>query len=196
MPDYWDSNLGVDEMILKSLASKTFALLACLALLTSAFGCNSDSPMLPDLGSDQIVHDPSFIRILSTPKSTQYVCTSEPTSSVISAEYGGIVSNGWITLEFPPGALNEDTEISIDMPDPNQLMVDLSPHGIQFNKPVTLTLKLEGTDAEGRAGVTGLIWLNEDMDWWEYMEDAGNDDGNHSKHYLYHFSKYASQVRG
>ena len=181
-------------MFSKSLASKSFALLACLALLISALGCNVESPMAPDLGSDKIVHDPSFIRILSTPKNSPIMCSTDLTSKVISAEYGGTVSNGWITLEFPPGALNEDTEITIEMPDPNQLMVDLSPHGIQFNKPVVLTLELEGTDAAGQAQMTHLIWFNENMEWWEIMDGAGVNDANHSKSYLHHFSKYKGDI--
>lgn len=176
--------------------SKSFALIACLTLLASAIGCNSGSVVSPDKVADTVVMDPSFILILSTPKdSDSPMLKSESASNIVSAEFGGSISNGWVTLDFPAGALNEDTEISISMPDPGKLIVELEPHGIQFNKPVGMTLNLNGTDAEGFSDDANLLWFNEDMGWWEILETDASQ-ANQAKTFLRHFSRYAGTFNG
>ncbi len=178
-----------------SLTSKSFALVACSALLLSAFGCNSGSVMMPDSIGDSIVTDPSFIRILPTPKGSSSAMKAQSASSLVSAETGGKVSNGWVTLDFPAGALEADTEISISMSDPNVLVVDLEPHGIQFKKPVAMTFDLNGTDAEDLADDACLLWFNNEMGWWEKLETDSPQD-SYCQTYLEHFSKYMGSVDG
>jgi hypothetical protein len=185
----------VDEMFKFSLTSKSFALVACFTLLFSAFGCNSGSVMSPDSIGDSIVIDPSFIRILPTPKGSCPVARTESASSLVSAESGGKVSNGWVTLDFPAGALEKDTEISISMPNPGVLVVDLEPHGIQFNKPVAMTFDLKGTDAEGLGYDACLLWFNDEMGWWEKLDTESVQDSQ-CKTELEHFSKYCGDVVG
>jgi hypothetical protein len=185
----------VDEMFNSSLASKSFALVACLTLLISAFGCNTGSIVSPDKIGDSIVTDPSFIRILPTPKGSSPLLRTEGSSSLVSAESGGRVSNGWVILDFPAGALEKDTEISISMSDPNVLVVDLEPHGIQFKKPVTMTFNLNGTDAAGLADDACLLWFNDEMGWWEKLDTESPQDSQ-CQTLLEHFSKYADSIGG
>ncbi|NIO29209.1 MAG: hypothetical protein GTO29_11725 [Candidatus Latescibacteria bacterium] len=177
------------------LASKSFALLACTALLLSTIGCNTGSVTAPDPESELIVQDPSFIRILSTPKGASYPDRAVVAAEMISYEYGGSVSNAWITLDFPAGALDKDTEISINMPEPDKLIVELGPHGIQFNRPVELRINLNGTNAEGMADNAYLLWFNDDMGWWEKL-DTASEDPNSFKAHLTHFSKYSGSLGG
>jgi len=151
--------------------------------------------MSVDSIGDSIVTDPSFIRILPTPKGTSPAMKAEGASSLVSAEYGGKVSNGWVTLDFPAGALNEDTEISITMSEPGVLVVDLEPHGIHFNKPVAMTFDLSGTDAEGLGQEARLLWYNDEMDWWEVL-DTDSNQSSQCETYLQHFSKYMGNVDG
>ena len=178
-----------------NLTSKSFAFLACLTLLASAIGCNSGSVVSPDKVADTVVMDPSFILILSTPKCSDSPSLTQSASNVVSAEFGGSISNGWVTLDFPAGALDEDTEISISMPDPGKLIVELEPHGIQFNEPVGMTLNLNGTSAAGLADDACMLWFNDDMGWWEKLKTEASDD-NQSKTFLEHFSKYAGKIGG
>ncbi len=107
-------------------------------------------------------------------------------TKLISAADGGTVSNGYFTLNFPPGALEEDTEITIEMPRYPEAVVRLGPHGIQFLKEVTLSLPLGVVETEADDYMT--IWFNEDVGLWE---DIGGyvDDGK-IKADLEHFSEY------
>ena len=120
------------------ITSKAFALVACTFLLVAAIGCSPGTPTDPSSTPQNVVVSPNFVRILSTsPKNVDEPnLVSGFTSRVISAEDGGVVTNGRITLEFPPFALSEDTEITIEMLDDGTLGVELGPHGIQFNRPV------------------------------------------------------------
>jgi hypothetical protein len=186
----------VDEMFNKSLTSKSFALVACFTLLIFSIGCNSGSIVSPEKIGDTIVVDPSFIHITSTPKgSGSPLLKTESASNLVSAESGGRVSNGWVTLDFPAGALDEDTEIFISMPDPKLLIVELEPHGIQFNKPVGLIVNLSGTDAENLADDACMLWFDDEMGWWEKLDTDASED-NQCETLLKHFSKYGTQVGG
>ena len=101
--------------------------------------------MAPDSSPSAIVvESPNFIRILSTSKGdTEAFQAQASASAMISAEFGGTISNGTVTLEFPPNALDQDTEISIDMLGDGTLGVELSPHGTQFKKDVKVSINLE-----------------------------------------------------
>jgi len=114
---------------------------------------------------------------------------------MISADMGGVINSGRITLVFPPHALSEDTEITIEMLNDGTLGVELGPHGIQFNRLVTLEMNLVGTTAEGEGDASSTLWFNEDQGWWEAMPHL-NGDENRLKTKLEHFSRYSSQVGG
>ncbi|HEY69377.1 MAG TPA: hypothetical protein G4O08_02210, partial [Anaerolineae bacterium] len=85
----------------------------------------------------------------------------------ISADDGGSVTStdGALTLEIPPGALAENTRISIREVDPDDLPdefaevgegmgYELEPEGLVFIEPVTVSLSLdpESLEAEGGDG--------------------------------------------
>ncbi len=94
-----------------SVTSRAFALLACSVLLVASIGCSPGTPTDPSSTPQNVVVSPNFVRILSTSdKSVETPSlVTGVTSQVISAEDGGVISNGWVTLEFPPYALSEDT---------------------------------------------------------------------------------------
>jgi hypothetical protein len=108
---------------------------------------------------------------------------------MISASEGGTISNGRVTLIFPPNALDEDTWITVEMINDGTLGVELGPHGIQFNEAVTIKIDLSGTTGEGVGNATSTLWYNEVEDWWEEMPSLDND-ANTTKSSLQHFSKY------
>jgi hypothetical protein len=83
----------------------------------------------------------------------------------ISADEGGSVTStdGALTLEIPPGALAEDTDISIREVDPDDLPdafadvgedlgYELEPDGLTFAEPVTVSLSLDPTSLETANG--------------------------------------------
>ena len=105
---------------------------------------------------------------------------------MISAEDGGMVDNGYFSLYFPPGALDQDTEITIEMPRFPSAVVQLEPHGIQFNKDVIMSLSVDMIDSE--SADIKVIWFNEESGLWEYIGEY-NEDGV-VKAGLEHFSEY------
>ncbi|KPK50304.1 MAG: hypothetical protein AMS22_12345 [Thiotrichales bacterium SG8_50] len=192
-----DTDEEVDRMSRLQVTSKAFALLACSVLLFASIGCSPGTPTDPSSTPQNVVVSPNFVRILSTSDKSvdQPYLVIGTTSKMISAEDGGVITNGRVTLEFPPFALSEDTEITIDMLDDEILGVELGPHGIQFNKPVIMTTDLRGTSAENMTDVNTL-WYNEQEQWWETVEEIEFSDPNVVGATLLHFSKYAENIGG
>ncbi len=92
--------------------------------------------------------EPDFIGIASAPSDPALFSQVKVQGSLISAESGGTISNERVTLDFSPGALDEDTYITMAMVDKSNLVVEFGPEGIHFNEPVIMTMKLENTAAE------------------------------------------------
>jgi len=101
-----------------------------------------------------------------------------------------MISNGRVTLFFPAGALDADTEISMQMMSDGTLGVNFEPHGIQFHKPVIMQMDLRGTTAEGQAASTSTVWDNVDAHRYERMPSLIPVDENTSRSELRHFSEY------
>ncbi len=179
--------------------SKSFALLLCLAslaLILFVFGCNTERVTAPTPAPERIVTNPNPIVILSAPKNGTKPALVPGVSKVISAASGGSVGNEYVRLDFPPGALNGDTEVTIDMPEPGKMVFVFGPHGIHFNKPVTMTVFLDKTNAAGMADMAETLWFNEQMGWWEPVEKIESSDPNAAESLLEHFSKYAADLGG
>lgn len=181
--------------------SNALALLACSTFLIASFGCSNDPGVVtaPDSAPQNVVVDnPNFVRILSASSKgdTDPILRASAVSTVISAENGGTISNGRVTLEFPAGALDEDTQITIEMVGDGTLGVELGPHGTVFNKPVVMTVDLSGTTAEGRAYESTTLWMNPEMDRWERVEKVDSEDNNAGRSLLRHFSRYNQDVGG
>jgi len=92
------------------------------------------------------------------------------------AATGGSFQFGRIALEFPPGALAEDTDITIVQFKDTEGKVDfeLYPHGLQFQVAVTLTVYMGGTGLDAGDDVRQLWWNEDTGDWvdiggvWSY----------------------------
>jgi hypothetical protein len=115
---------------------------------------------------------------------------------VISAQEGGVITNGRMTLEFPPYALAEDTEITIELLDDGTLGAEFGPHGIEFNRPVILTMDLSDTSAEGVSESVDTYWWNDENLWYEKMPKVGTGSTNTVSAQLSHFSNYHAAVGG
>ncbi|MHC4354831.1 MAG: hypothetical protein ACYS0H_19185 [Planctomycetota bacterium] len=180
-----------------TVTPKAFALLACLFLLVASIGCSPGTPIAPSSAPHYVIESPNFVRILSTSSdgAQNSSFTAPAVTKTISAVAGGTISNGRVTLEFPPHALEMDTEITIEMLNDGTLGVELGPHGTQFNHPVTMTMDLSGTTAEGHSSDTTTLWYNEDFDWWELIDKYPSGDSNVLSASLEHFSKFRGGVQ-
>lgn len=169
----------------KKIALRTLTALTFLSVL-AALGCGTYSPVAPSNSSMPGLENPEFATLLSASKGSDSAMRSAVASAMISAKDGGVVSNGFYSVCFAPGALEKDTEISIEMPEFPKAVVQLSPHGIQFNAPVTLSLALDKTSAVSNEW--NVLWLNDGTGLWEsvggYVEDGA------VKAELKHFSEY------
>jgi hypothetical protein len=153
----------------------------------ATFGCGTYSPVAPSNSPTMPgVENPEFATLLSASKGTDVAMRSAVASAVISAKDGGVVSNEYYSVYFAPGALEEDTEISIEMPEFPKAVVRLSPHGIQFKAQVILSLSLDKVSEAGEGW--NVLWLNDATGLWEsiggYVEDGA------VKAELEHFSEY------
>lgn len=169
---------------------RPFALLACLALLLAAVGCDEGSVVAPVDGPGSVSTEPILYGISSTPDDPALLSTVKVRGSLVSAETGGTVTNGRVTLEFPAGALNEDTYITMEMVDKSELIVEFGPHGLVFNKPVSITWKLNGTARESRAESTFIKWHNPDTGTLESIYNFPAQSSNRVSALLEHFSEY------
>jgi len=176
----------------QSIARKFLTIITFLSVL-AAIGCGDYSPVSPSQEKTVSgVENPLFVQILSTPEGFSRPilgAASNVTSKVISAVDGGTIDNGYFSLYFPPGALNEDTEITIEMPQFPNAVVQLSPHGIQFNKDVIMSLSMDLIDSENTE--IKVVWHNEESGLWEYIGEY-TEDGV-VKAGLEHFSEYGFQ---
>ena len=180
----------VGEMKGRTIAHKILTVSTFLSVL-AAMGCGY-SPVSPsqDNAAPGVIEDPLFVRVLPTSTGSSgrdmLQTSSTSVSMVIPAETGGTVSNGYVSLYFPPGALDEDTEITIDMPKYPLAIVELGPHGIQFNKNVIMTMPTALLDSDATSYRT--LWYNEDAGVW--VDIGGRANNEYVETELEHFSSY------
>jgi hypothetical protein len=191
-----DTTQEVDRMSRTRVRFTAFALLACSALLFASFGCSNPGTVTAPDSTPLVVTSPNLVRILSTSKSGDGPATTQSASATISAQNGGTVSNGRVSLDFPPGALNQDTQITIEMLNDGTVGVELSPHGIQFNKPVTMSVDLRGTTAEGQGDMVDTYYWNEDAGLYETQQKLNSSSADKATAALYHFCKYTQGLGG
>ena len=171
----------------RTRAHKILTVVTFLSVL-AAMGCGSYSPVAPsrDDATPLGVENPLFVRLSSTSKDGVRPMLELMAPQMISAKDGGTISNGFFSLYFPPGALEEDTEISIDMPYYPSAVVRCGPHGIKFSKEVILSLPLDVIESDAKE--FRVLWYNEDTDLWENIGGYIEDDV--VKVSLAHFSDY------
>ena len=125
-------------------------------VLGTSFGCSSDSGDKDTSGE-----------------------TAEDSITVsISAAEGGEVKLGKAALSIPAGALSEDLEVTLEAKRPastlpeqgslSGLSYDFGPDGTTFEKPVELTLPLEGKPGDGEQAV--ISWYDESTETWQDLE--------------------------
>jgi hypothetical protein len=164
-------------------------LLTAISFLSvlAALGCGTYSPVAPSNSPTMPgVENPEFATLLSASKGSNEAMKSAVASAMISAEAGGMISNGYYSVYFAPGALKKDTKISMEMPEFPKAIVRLSPHGIKFDADVILSLELSKASAE--SGKWDVLWLNEGSGLWESIDGYIEDGFLKAK--LEHFSEY------
>lgn len=176
---------------MKSLINtRTFALLFLIAL---TFSCKKDE--LPDPEVPEVPDVPSEPTLYISQPGTP---TGSPTSASIGTAGGSLSTpDGAITLTFPAGALNSDTEISIT-PITNtapqgiaSAAFRLQPEGLVFNAPVEVKFNYENFDLSGSP--EEFLWINTqaaDGSWMAALRSEVNTANNTVKVDVPHFSDW------
>ena len=115
-----------------------FVLFAAALIVT---GC-SKSPVAPSAENPE----PQLLQ-----RSIESVYRSFKTSSFyteqdISAETGGVIEFYDVIMEIPPGAVDNDTLFSINIPDINIFLNEFGTSGLVFNEPVKVTMSYRDAD--------------------------------------------------
>lgn len=110
----------------------------------------------------------------------------------VSAKEGGRVNLLDVILEFPPGALNSDTLISIEIPNPSIYADHFGTDGLVFNSPVKITMSYRDAILDNVSESTiKMAWFNEKTDSWETIKCFLNPEEKTVTAYVSHFSAYA-----
>jgi len=151
-----------------------------LVLVLTAVGCSTLSDNSPT--------DPGDTGSAGTSASDSY------SESFIRADQGGWLRMGDNRVYFPPGALAEDTLVSI-LREGDSTTFDLSPDGIRFSKPVTLVLEMAPAGGIGvyqPYALPAIFYYNEESSGWENIGGTPNFAKRVISTQIEHFSRYGT----
>lgn len=113
----------------------------------------------------------------------------------IDAKTGGTNWFGRVSVEIPKGALKKDTDITVCIITEGLEFLDfeLLPHGLQFNKPVTVRVNTHGLGLSADDDVTQYWW---DEAALEFVDIGGQWNYPTMTSTLDHFSKYRTGRAG
>jgi hypothetical protein len=91
------------------------------------------------------------------------VCPAERTysDSEVIGRGGGTLQVGKHRLSIPAGALTQYTRITATAPSGNFAEVRFEPHGLKFERPVTLTLSYESCRLLGRSTPPTIVYTDD-----------------------------------
>jgi hypothetical protein len=178
----------------RPLALAVVAALASIALA----GCAAlPTAPTPDASSDAIE-----VSLVRTPENAGLIGdildgltgTVESALVSITGSLGGVATKGRFTVEVPPGAFDGTGEISIEVPDPEELLVNLDISNVpnEFELPVKLVISFAGYEGSPEADPAyfKIIWFNEEAGRWEMLPSVVDLEGQTVSAQLKHFSTY------
>jgi hypothetical protein len=131
-------------------------ILSCLVML---FGACSKNPVAIDSSSSD---GPSLLN--RTDEGVMFAKgLSLYTEQIVSAKEGGRVELYDVTLDIPPGAIDNDTLFTIDIPDAEVFYNEFGASGLVFNQPVTVTMSYRDANLAGVDESTiRIVYINRD----------------------------------
>ncbi len=170
----------------RTLTSLALVAIACTWILS---GCGRDRVVGPQSAPSNGVASNSiqFLRQPTGPEPMSWGGHQKSASVFIRSRDGGQVQCGRYTLTFPPGALPQDTTITIQDAGDGYLHCVLKPHGIQFLVPVQLQMNLDGINVSPYTDWT-IFWHNDANGKWEDQHAVFTSSSLTAS--LHHFSDY------
>jgi hypothetical protein len=120
----------------------------------------------------------------------------EVVSATIGRNGGTIrLPNAGLTVTIPRGALNANTRITVTAPAGDLMGYEFAPHGLQFERPVTLTQEI--TRREAADGLEGIYFEGELQPTVTVLEVRPvTISREHAVFRIDHFSGYGFRRRG
>lgn len=196
---------ATDMLHLTSLRQTLYGMgLVVVLTLLVMVGCSPlTSPLSPQTttGTPRIIQPDQFVPLAVTHPVRPGIATKPVSASkrVPAATGGSVFIVGGEFYEYslivPPGALPEDEDMSISVPDDGSAMASLGPHGTRFNTPVTFRISAKVPDTKyGLLKKTlDIYWYNPATGVWEAQDATITKQGSivTATVQLNHFSQYA-----
>jgi hypothetical protein len=162
---------------------------ALFALTAFAFvalaGC-SQSP----IESQEPNSSPKLLK--RSPVAAKVLGDSAYIETVVPADFGGAVSLCDVELYFPPRALNNDTLISICIPNLSVFENHFGTDGLVFNQPVRVVMNYRDADlSDVNEATIKMAWFNALNGEWDAIDCILDTAGKTVTAHVYHFSAYA-----
>lgn len=113
---------------------------------------------------------------------------SGPTSFMVDGSVGAQLVVGRFTLLIPPGAFEGSRQITVEDVNNGFVECHLYPEGLQFDAPVTLTMDLTNSSADGTDAT--IYWLDKRADFWVDLGGTYAAADHKVWVQLEHFSEY------
>jgi hypothetical protein len=180
----------------KMVKGRLKALIGAIILLGFYSGCEMypTSPEPPEGGIEIVrLAPPEGAVVLSGPLYAEAWIEAEEGGEVtLSAQY--MTWQIEHTVSVPAGALPQDTTVSISLPHPFLVLVELEPSNVNFNIPVEVELRYDGFDCGFMMQWSlGMFWWDEANQVWVPIdaEIEVGEDGLRVSFSVEHFSRYA-----
>jgi hypothetical protein len=173
------------------------ALLAVLLVLPGCTGIESPTePTLPSapavLPQDQLLLD-DLLGVVNRTLTGLVSCPVLPYSeaSAVIGPNGGQIVSGPHRLVIPPGALDRNVRITMQVPTDRVASVELLPHGLQFRRPVALTLSYKHCGLVASLAPKRIAYTTKRLEIIEFLLSLDNLLKREVTGALPHFSRYA-----
>lgn len=172
--------------------TRLYSILGVAAVVAVAGSCGTDQAPLGPSAPDSIGSPDYLFGWLLKPTGLLN-CRELPaaTASETIGRRGGVLRVGRHTLYVPPGALNENVTITAEAPSSKTRHVRFEPHGLEFDRPVYLTLDYDGCSTLGLLLPKRIAYTNNLFDILQYLLSFDNLWTRKVTGRIDHFSAYA-----
>ena len=165
--------------------------LLAAALVLVAASCRDAGPTAPSVAAP--VASAPESDLLWSLRGTLLKCSPLPaaTASATIGASGGVIQVGPHRLAVPAGALPSSVTITASFPSDTLNRVEFQPHGLQFNKPATLTMGYAHCGALAKILPKRIAYLDANLNVLELLLSLDQLWLQQVSTRLDHFSEYA-----
>ena len=111
---------------------------------------------------------------------------------VVKAAEGAVINLLDVEMVIPPGAIDNDTLFSIEIPNPSIYADHFGTDGLVFDEPVRITMSYRDAILDGVNEISiKMAWFDERSGEWDVIECELNQEEMLVTAFVSHFSAYA-----